>query len=410
MVKDIQNLPIIQSRDEPEQFAHPPFGLYIHIPFCRRKCNYCAFISAPPKNDAALDRYIRAVCAHLQSSKEIVENQPFTSVYIGGGTPSLLGKDRLKPLFETIQETFSIQSGAEFTLEANPESATEELFRELIPLGLNRVSLGAQSFHEEELKKLGRIHSAGDTKQAVEYARNAGIANLSLDLIFAIPNQTLEKWQESLSAAVECQPNHISAYGFSFEEGTILDQWRDRGKASPVLDETYISMYDWTCQYLSEQGWIHYEISNWSQSGKESRHNRIYWNRDNYLAAGAAAHGMIGGYRYSIIRDAGFYTEILENEGFSPKSGFWHPNLIEEKIELTSEEMASDAMIFGLRQIEGISISRFQRRFGYSPAERWGKSIRALCDRRWMEQSGDMLRLTKQTIPISNEVFIHFLD
>lgn len=387
-----------------------PLGLYVHIPFCRSKCNYCSFSSAPPENEDTLDRYVNTLCMHLKLGQDLIDTRELTSIYVGGGTPSLLGEHRLNRIFTTIYDIYSIQSDAEITLEANPESASIEIFRTLKSLGLNRVSLGAQSFHEEELKKLGRIHSTQDIYRAVEQVRAVGIENLSLDLIFAIPGQTLEQWGDSLQSALRCEPNHLSAYGLSFDEGTPIDQMRIQGKLSPVLDETYGTMYDYTRQYLSDRSWIHYEISNWCQPERLSRHNQIYWNRGEYLAAGVSAHGMIGEIRYSVIRDVNRYIAILENAGFFQKPDFWHPHLIEERIELTPEEMASDVMIFGLRQVNGISVGRFYHRFGYLPSDRWGKNINRLCDRGLMEQSGDWLRLTKRAIPISNEVFIHFLD
>lgn len=385
-------------------------GLYVHIPFCRSKCNYCSFFSAPPKSEEEMDRYTEALVRHLQIAKFLVEDRIFSSVYLGGGTPSLLGPSRIIRILEAVHQNLSLRSDVEVTLEANPESADQDLFRAFHNHGGNRVSLGAQSFHNDELANLGRIHSVDQIQQSIESIRSAGIHNLSLDLIFALPNQTLDGWRDNLRRALHLHPDHISAYGLSFEEETPLGRLYAQGKITPVLDEIYVQMYDWARYYMKEQGWNHYEISNWSQPGRQSRHNRLYWNREEYLAVGAAAHGMIGLIRYSFIQNAAKYVNVILKMKDGAKSGFWHPDLVQEKIELTMDEMASDFMVFGLRQMDGISIKAFQNRFGFNPADRWGDALSALIARGWVEQQKDRMRLTYCAVPISNEVFVHFLD
>ncbi len=409
-VNVLKENPIYPSNSPNRAEKKSPLGLYVHIPFCRSKCNYCAFISAPPRNEEEIDRYIEAVCTHLIEGKKLAGSRPLRTIYLGGGTPSLVGADRIVRIVTTIQKAFSILPDAEITLEANPESSSLELFQILHAIGINRISLGAQSFQDVELKQLGRVHTARQIVQAIEIARQAGIENVSLDLIFALPGHSLPRWQDTIHQALALGPDHLSIYGLTYEEGTRLDQWRIQGKVTPVLDETYRTMYDWTRRYLADSGWIQYEISNWSRPGKSSRHNQIYWRRDDYLAAGISAHGMMDYIRYSLIRDLTRYTEILLKKKESGEFGYWHPGLLDDKVQLTMEEMASDVMIFGLREIQGISIPSFTERFGYSPWDRWKNAIERLVDRRLLEQIGERLRLTDEAVPISNEVFIHFLD
>ncbi|MFB3784820.1 MAG: radical SAM family heme chaperone HemW [bacterium] len=411
----VQNFPALRPYHELSRgLAGGPAGIYIHFPFCRAKCNYCAFVSGPPASDAEMDRYLDALVIHLRLGAAAAAGRTFSTLFLGGGTPSLLGPARLARLFETVFEHYAFTPDAEITLEANPESATRELFETLRPLGLNRVSLGAQSFNPVELARIGRVHSVDQIHQAVDNARAAGIGNLSLDLIFAWPGQSVESWRSNLRQALACGVDHLSAYALTYEEGTLLDRLRREGKITPVLDETYITMYDETRDILSAAGWIHYEISNWRRPGRECRHNRIYWNRDEYLAFGASAHGMFRGLRYGLIQDTGRYVRTLASGALEAsaerENAFLHPDLLAEWVAVTPEEMASDVMIFGLRQTEGISLLQFEERFGYTVLERWGAAVRRLQERDLLEQNGDRIRLTSRAYMLSNEVFVHFLD
>ena len=359
-----------------------PFGLYIHIPFCRSKCNYCAFVSAPPNNDDEMNRYTEAICQHLRMAAPIGETRKLSTVYIGGGTPSLLGPNRLSQIFDVISEVFLIRNDAEITIEANPESATLDLFQRLIPKGLNRISMGAQSFRDDELKRLGRIHSSEEINRAIEKAREAGLSNISLDLIFALPAQTTEDWIETLEKAMQNKPQHISAYGLTYEEGTLLERLSSEGKITPVLDETYITMYDKTCRFFTDHGLFQYEISNWSAPGMESKHNQLYWRREEYLAVGVSAHGAIGDARYSLIKNKTAYTDILLDKNIKD-TDFFHPDLMEERVKLTVDEMASDVMIFGLRQTEGIFLQQFLQSVWILSIRSMGARNRTAC-RTWI--------------------------
>ncbi len=385
-------------------------GLYIHIPFCRSKCSYCAFVSAAPRDDQEMDRYVNAVMTHIRASSNMARNRELSTIFFGGGTPSLIGGKRLALLLECIFETFSIADNVEITLEANPESATAELFQHLTPLGLNRVSLGVQSMHDEELKQLGRIHSVATVERAASAIREAGIPNVSMDLIFALPGQTVRRWEDTLQKILRLTPDHLSVYGLSFEEGTLFHRLNQKGRLEPVLDETYVRMYNRTRDLLTTYGFWHYEISNWSRPDRECRHNLIYWNQDEYLAFGAAAHGLFDGIRHAFISEKETYVRFHEQHQKQRDRLYFNPELLAEYKRLDVEEMASDVMIYGLRLIKGVSIDRFINRFGYSPRDRWQEAIDKFERQNLLEQKEEYLRLTPQALLISNEVLQYFLD
>jgi oxygen-independent coproporphyrinogen III oxidase len=386
-----------------------PFGIYVHIPFCKQKCHYCAFVSSAPTSNTDIDRYMRSLHRHLALAAPVCRNRHVSSIFLGGGTPSFLGPARLEALFTLLFSQFNIIPHAEITVEVNPESASRELLQTLHAVGVNRLSFGVQSFSNEILTRLGRIHSKEEVLLALHHARQVGFTNLSIDLMYGLPNQDIQDWQSTLDQAIRLQPEHLSVYGLSFEEGTPFDQWRKKGTMTPVLDETFETMYHLTEDRLAENSWQPYEISNWCQPGKECRHNILYWDRHDYAAFGVAAHGFYNGLRYGIIESRAEYSRVMEEPGLQ-KDVLPSSKLAKESRHLTIDEMGSDAMIFGLRMTNGISISAFQSRFGFSPLARWQKAITRLCGDGLLEHRGDTLRLTKEAILISNTVFYHFLD
>lgn len=404
-----QNFPLwIEDERLPQGVASDRLGLYVHLPFCRTKCNYCAFVSAAPRSESEMDRYTEAVIQHIRHTSPYAQERKVLTVFFGGGTPSLMGAERLKKIFEAVNDCFRITIETEITIEANPESATRELFEALIPLGLNRVSLGAQSFSDTELRQIGRVHNSSRIFEAMGEAREAGIDNISLDLIFALPDQSLERWRENVLRALECEPDHLSSYGLTYEEGTLMHRLLDEGKIAPVLDEMYGEMYDFMQKTLSSRGWRQYEISNWCKPGRECRHNLIYWDRDEYLAFGVSAAGMFRGRRYAWLADKDLYIQrIAAAQG---QKTFLPMDLLAESVELSTGEAASDAMIFGLRKTEGVEIASYRQRYGFSPLERWSGAIEGLQSRGLLEQSKGFLRLTPQAYLLSNEVMQYFLD
>ena len=252
-----------------------PLGLYIHVPFCKQKCIYCDFYSLPHQ-ESRMDDYTAAVCAHLTETAPFAAGHLVDTVYIGGGTPTYLGADRLGKILKTVHKKYRVAKDAEITLEANPDSAGDwKALRALRRAGVNRVSLGMQSACDEELAAIGRVHTHAQTATAVEAVRRAGIKNLSLDLIYGLPGQSLERWQENLSAAVALEPEHLSCYGLKVEEGTPLFQRREAYTLPG--DDAQADMYLYTVEFLENLGYGQYEISNFAKPGCASRHNLKYW-------------------------------------------------------------------------------------------------------------------------------------
>ncbi|MBD3265774.1 radical SAM family heme chaperone HemW [bacterium] len=401
-----QNFPSKEPTGERE--THP-LGVYVHIPYCKQKCHYCAFISSEPGVGGEIERYIQSVKKHVELGSKYCIGRWLESIYIGGGTPSFVGKQNLVDLFQTLHDSFSLKKNAEITVEVNPESASASLFEALVASGVNRISLGVQSFSDESLKRLGRIHNGQDVYDSVEHARKAGVAAVSMDLMFGLPGQSLNEWKDTLREATSFEPEHISVYGLGIEEGTPFYRWSQESKITTVVEETYVEMYHVAMELLKEAGYLHYEISNWCRPGQESRHNLLYWDRDDYLAFGVSAHGKYGGYRYAFIDDRVEYMELFntrdwENQGLIP-----HVDLLKEEESIPRDAMASDAMIFGLRKRQGVSIRAFGQRFGYEPMDRWEAPIRKLEDRGLLQLKGGRLRLTQEALLISNEVFQEFL-
>ncbi len=409
MVVKTQNFPAgAEISSIPRGVTTQNLGFYLHIPFCKSKCTYCAFISGSPRSNEQMDRYGQALVRHIERIQQEEEKRALSSIFLGGGTPSLFGAQRLIPLFETIYETFSVKEDAEISIEVNPESASYELFCSLASYGLNRVSIGAQSFHDEELSRLGRVHSSELIKTAVENAREAGIDNISLDLIYAIPGQTLSGWEWTLQQALRCKPDHLSAYGLSYEEGTLMERLLTTGKITPVLDESYIEMYDLLCQTMEVEGFHHYELSNWCLPDKACRHNLLYWNRDDYLAVGVSACGTYKGIRYGVIDSSDEYIKHFERN--NEYESFLQSDLLKEHIVLDTNLAASDQMIFGLRLKKGIDVKQFTQRFGYSPFDRWKSIIEKHLHYNRLELDDGKLCISQEALVISNEVLADFLD
>jgi len=326
-------------------------GLYIHVPFCKSKCSYCDFYSLAG-SEVCMDQYVKAVCRHLEETAPQAARHTVDTVYFGGGTPTLLGDGRLKTILSVIRKKFKVAPHAEITFEANPESALN--FRELRALrraGFNRISLGMQSACDEELRAIGRIHSVEQVRQAVEAARKAKLKNLSLDLIYGLPNQTMERWQENMKAALALEPEHLSCYGLKVEPNTPLFQRKD--EAGLPGDEIQSDMYLWTVEYLQSRGYRQYEISNFAKSGFESRHNLKYWTLGEYAGFGPAAHSDFGGVRYAYCRDLdGYLRGVLEG---AP--------MLSECERIPAMDRDTEYLMLRLRLTEGLVPQDFERRF-----------------------------------------------
>ena len=331
--------------------AEKTLGLYIHIPFCKSKCVYCDFYSLAG-NEGRMDDYMDALCAHLTETAPFAAGHTVDTVYFGGGTPSYFGEKRLVKVLKTVQKKYHLAKDTEITLEANPDSAGDwKYLKALRKAGVNRLSLGMQSACDEELRTIGRVHTMEQVRTAVEAARKAKLDNLSLDLIYGLPGQTLERWQANLTAAVDLAPEHLSCYGLKVEEGTPLYARKD--EAELPGDEVQADMYLWTADYLLRHGYRQYEISNFARTGRESRHNLKYWTLGEYAGFGPGAHSDFGGVRYAYGKDLEGYIRGVR-EG-TP--------MLSESERIPELDRDTEWVMLGLRTVYGLDMLDYERRF-----------------------------------------------
>lgn len=379
-----------------------PLGLYVHIPFCVKKCNYCDFLSAPA-DDATKKRYVDALCKEIRSYKELTREYEAVTVYFGGGTPSVLEVSLVEQLLDAIWQSFSAnRAAAEITLEVNPGTVTPDKLKRYRELGINRLSIGVQSAKAKELNLLGRIHSFEDAKNTVQWARKAGFENISLDLMSALPGQTLEDYESNVEAILSLHPEHISSYSLIVEEGTPFSLQYGEGAAKEAdlpEEETDRAMYAYTKKRLAEAGYERYEISNYAKPGFESRHNSSYWTGTEYLGFGLGASSLFTNARYHNETDLTTYIKEVE-------SG----NDVRREIErLTREELMEEFMILGLRRMCGISRTEFQTRFGRPIETVYGSALHKLKKQGLLTVEGDVVTLTELGIDVSNQVFMEFV-
>ena len=374
-----------------------PLGLYIHIPFCKQKCAYCDFYSLAG-NESRMEEYTDALCADLAETAGYTPGYRVDTVYFGGGTPTYLGEKRLIRILKTVLKYFSVTKDAEITLEANPDSAGDwRVLRSLRKAGFNRLSLGMQSACDEELRRIGRIHTADETKAAVTAARKAGFDNLSLDLIYGLPCQTMERWQENLAAAVALQPEHLSCYGLKVEEGTPLFLQKDTAQLPD--DEAQSDFYLYTVDYLARQGYTQYEISNFSKPGRESRHNLKYWLLQEYSGFGPGAHSDLGGMRYAYDRSLEAYISGVKN----------HTPVFSEQDRIPPADRDGEWLMLGLRTKRGLDPkdyeNRFRRRFSlFIPF------LERCAQAGYAAESNGCWHLTPQGFLLSNQIIGELLE
>ena len=325
-------------------------GIYIHIPFCKQRCNYCAFYSTTLYN--IKEEYVNALCKELLMRKDYVAGDVISTIYFGGGTPSTLTIEQLERVCSTIYSTYPIAENPEVTIECNPDDLTPEYLERLKELPFNRISMGVQSFNNIQLKRLGRRHTAEEAHLAVANARAAGYNNISIDLMFALPDSTLLEWQHDLESAIALKPDHLSAYNLMYEEGTPLYRALQRGDFNELGEDENVKQFGMLIEAMKGAGYRHYEISNFALPGKESRHNSSYWNDTPYIGCGAAAHSYNGTSREWNIADIKTYIEGINGE----KRNF-------EIEHLTEEERYNDTILTRLRTADGIPLTWMKDKF-----------------------------------------------
>ena len=385
-----------------------PFSIYVHIPFCRQRCKYCDFNTYATTN-LPESEYISAVLCELDYYGALPQwqSRPVSSVYFGGGTPSLLRPSSIGKILEHIHSRFQLQDGAEITLEANPGTTSSDDLSELHHTGVNRISIGAQSFDDGMLKTLGRIHTRDQTYAAVNAAKHAGFTNLSLDLIYGTPSQTLDQLKYDLEEITKLGTNHISVYGLSIEKSTPFYAEYKNGKLKLPEEELLISMMQEINSFLPSRGYARYEISNYSQNGFEAKHNQGYWSGIDYLGLGAGAHGHImelqGQKRIAAIRWSNLVQPAQYIEAACAKG-----TAVLSQETLTQEQLKFEFILLGLRRIEGIKIQDFEDAFELTLGDAYPGILDVLIGENLLKQEGGYLALSEKGLMLADSVIENF--
>jgi oxygen-independent coproporphyrinogen-3 oxidase len=389
-----------------------PIALYVHVPFCERRCIYCDFATYTGQ-EAQVPAYLRALEREIAGRAARLGRPRAHTVFFGGGTPSLLSPAEVAGVLAALHEHFALDADAEITLECNPGTVDRAALEGLRAGGVTRISFGVQSLHDPTLALLGRIHSAADALAAFAMAREAGFTEISGDLIYGLPGQTMERWQETVAGMLSALPGgaegthkgmpllpHLSLYALTPERGTPLYRSLKRGDLSVPISDEVADMYEWARATLAAHGYVQYEISNWARPGHHSRHNLAYWEQTPYLGFGVSAHSYHGGRRTANLRGLDGYIRRVE-AGRSPI-------IRTETIDLARAR--SDGLILGLRLMEGVDIQAYGARYGARPHDLWGEEIALLEAQGLLEEAGGRLRLTPAAYLIGNYVWGQFLD
>lgn len=377
-------------------------GIYVHVPFCPRRCRYCDFPAQVHREDRA-ERFLRGLETEVRLAAPLIAGRSPVSCYLGGGTPTVLSARHLEALLALLGESFPLVPAAEFTAEANPETVAPDKLRILRERGCNRLSLGVQAWDDRLLAFLGRGHTVADARRAYRQAREAGFGNVGVDLIYGLPGQTLLQWKETLRQAAAWEPEHVSAYSLEVLEGTAFARWEREGRFAagdrrlPDADAV-ADMYLAAREILTGAGYEHYEISNFARPGFRSRHNQLYWRNQEYLGLGPGAHSHLRGRRRANTPRMDEYLSHLA-AGRLPA----------EEEPLDERRQMSDTVILGLRLLEGVPLAEFRLRFGRDLRDVWGAEVEGLSALGLVEVAGGALRLTERALPLANQVFWRFL-
>lgn len=372
-------------------------SVYIHIPFCAKKCNYCDFLSAPATAEKR-KQYLAALKSEMLAEAKRYEDFCVKSVFFGGGTPSILEAQAITELLDVLKTAYHMDTQAEITLEMNPATATKEKMESWKKAGINRLSIGLQSAHDEELKMLGRIHCYADFLESYQNAREVGFTNVNIDLMSGLPGQDRKKWEDTLQKVLALKPEHISAYSLIIEEGTEICQNIERYPALPSEEEDR-KMYQRTKEILKENGFTRYEISNYAKEGYECKHNCVYWQRGNYVGFGLGAASMVENVRWTNTCD---FDRYLAN----CRQPFM---LQEEKEALSERDCMEEFMFLGLRMMQGVKKADFARNFSKSMEEVYGDVIAKWEAQQMLYQDESHVWLSEQGIDVSNVIFSDFL-
>ena len=368
--------------------------LYIHIPFCKKKCKYCDFLSGPSTADER-ESYVKSLCQDIRSYAHLAKACRVISIFVGGGTPSTLTAFQMQQIFSAVRDTFVVEENAEITVEMNPGTVDREKLSGYKICGINRLSIGLQSTKNRELQILGRIHTYEEFLQSYQWAREAGFQNINIDLMFAIPGQTGEAWRAHLRQVAELKPEHISAYSLIIEEGTPFAEC----ELDLPDEDTEYQMYEDTAGILAEYGYQQYEISNYAKDGYACRHNIGYWKRTEYLGLGLGASSLYGENRFSNTRD------MQEYLGFSGNT----ERIRKDVLKLSLKDQIEEFMYLGLRMTEGISEIDFEQNFGQKLENIYGSVLQKYKETGFLEKTGANWRFTRKGIHVSNHILAEFL-
>lgn len=370
-----------------------PLAVYLHVPFCRSKCIYCDFASWP-NGEARIPGYLTALKQEMRAWQERLRDYEASTVFLGGGTPTILSGEQIADLLDALRSTVAVRADAEITMEANPGTVDDEQLRICREAGVNRISLGAQAMDDALLRRLGRIHAVRDVEEAVRMARAAGFDNLSLDLMYGLPEQRMEHWRETLERAVALKPEHLSAYSLIVEEGTPMFELARSGTIGfPNEDET-IEMQRAAIDRLASAGYHRYEISNYAQAGRECRHNIVYWQRGEYLGLGCAAHSLFAGERFENPRDLEAYL------GGARKCN----------VEvLSAQDAMEETLMLSTRMLRGMDLKAYRRDFGVDFEIAHARAVERMRRMKLIEIEDGFLRLTRSGLEVQNAVVLELL-
>ncbi len=375
-------------------------GIYLHIPFCVRQCHFCAFFTRGYRDDRAA-AFVADLLSEIRlyGQAGLLRGRPVEAVYFGGGTPTTLAAHQLLEILESCRRTFHLEPTAEVTVEANPATVDSPALRALLDGGITRISFGAQSFNDAELKAVGASHTAEETTRAVREAREAGFANLNLDLIYGLPGQSSTRWMANLEAAIGLAPDHISFYGLMIEEGTKFRRDWERGRLALQTSDAQADMYLMGRDRVKAAGYLQYEVSNFGRPGRACRHNLGYWTDREWLGLGPSAHSYLDGDRFCNVASLEEYHRLVTG-GALP---------ITEREPGNPDLRLREALAFGLRTVGGVKLKTLQKRYGVAPLERFREPIARLTREGWLVLDGDVLRPSADGIVFADDLAVAFL-